>query len=157
MSKKSSPRSESIKELVNSLSTVYRAMTICTENLSLEQQSLPGRQQAVVFLLAKNREGMFTKDLAVALGVTSSAITQLVDVLVGKNLVQRSEDASNRRLQRIELTADAAKGFSKFHDEYLAQVAQVFDRLENVEIIQIVALLSKIGMPPDVAPQSTAR
>lgn len=48
-------------------------------------------------------------DISEDLGVTSAAVSQLVDRLVDQGLVSRDEDPADRRAKRIELTARGTK------------------------------------------------
>ena len=53
------------------------------------------------------------KDLAAALGLSTSTMSEMVDRLVEQGLVDRRQDPTDRRRVRIELTHQAVKGVTR--------------------------------------------
>lgn len=84
------------------------------------------------------------------LGVTPGAVTQVVDVLVEKDLLRREEDPDDRRVLRIRLTDRAKSGFKQFRSHYFSQISRFFDSLTDLEVEQLAGLLSRIDLPPGV-------
>ncbi len=71
---------------------------------------LPGdltMQQMRVLGLVGHEPGLTGQELSARLGVSAPTASGIVDRLVAKGLLARVEDAGDRRVRRIELTADA--------------------------------------------------
>jgi MarR family transcriptional regulator for hemolysin len=83
--------------------------------------------------------------MAKAMGVTGATLTHHLNALDRQGLVRRWREDSNRRVQRVELTADGVALF-----ERLRGVAQTHDRqlrakLTKAELGQLSQLLEKIS------------
>src|SRR3989338_7062018 len=72
----------------------------------LNRDMLPPSQWVVLFLISEHEE-MTTKEIAQLLGMTSSAVTQLVNGLVKKQYLERQDASHDRRIVRIRLTEKA--------------------------------------------------
>src|SRR5258708_548293 len=103
----------------------------------------------ILFMLGQNKDGMSTKDLAEKLHVTPSAITQLVDKLVEKKLVERQGDQTDRRVLKVKLTEFAKDKFKKFRENYLNSISAMFDELNDNELVNLVNLLEKVKISND--------
>jgi DNA-binding MarR family transcriptional regulator len=101
-------------------------------------------QMHVMFSIAHHKEGISVKGLAEGASVTPGAITQFVDTLVEKGLVERANDPKDRRIVRLKLTDGARSQFEQFKTEHLASMCRVFDVLSDDEIRQLIAILTKI-------------
>jgi DNA-binding MarR family transcriptional regulator len=58
-----------------------------------------------VLILLSTEGPLAHSDLAQALGVGLATVTGLVDRLVARGLIERVEDATDRRIRRAKLTA----------------------------------------------------
>lgn len=91
-------------------------------------------------------DGVRQKDLAASLGIEGPSLVRLIDTLVAKGLIERSEDVSDRRAKLLRLTPEGlklvnlirktVKGleymiFSLFSDDELVQFADFVQRLES--------------------------
>ncbi len=91
-------------------------------------------------------EDIRQKDLAASLGIEGPSLVRLMDSLIAKGLIERSEDASDRRAKLLRLTHEGLKlvdrirktvtgleegVFSSFSDKELAQFADFVQRLES--------------------------
>lgn len=91
-------------------------------------------------------EGTRQKDLAASLGIEGPSLVRLLDTLVAKGLIQRSEDDTDRRAKllcltpegqsvvaRIRKTVDTLEDelLSPFSDSEIARVAEFVERLES--------------------------
>jgi DNA-binding MarR family transcriptional regulator len=70
-------------------------------------------QQLRVLILLATEGPLAHGDLARALGVGLATVTGLVDRLVTRRLVERVEDATDRRIRRARLTADGMKSVER--------------------------------------------
>jgi MarR family transcriptional regulator for hemolysin len=86
------------------------------------------------------------KDLAASLGIEGPSLVRLIDSLITKGLIERSEDTRDRRAKLLRLTPAGLKLvdsirktvtgledgiFSSFDDDELARFADFVQRLES--------------------------
>lgn len=91
-------------------------------------------------------EDIRQKELAASLGIEGPSLVRLIDSLVSKGLVERSEDARDRRAKLLRLTQEGLKlvdrirktvarledgVFSTFDDKEMALFAEFVQRLES--------------------------
>ena len=91
-------------------------------------------------------DGIRQKDLAASVGIEGPSLVRLIDTLVAKGLVGRSEDGTDRRAKLLSLTPEgqAIVGriretvvtlenelLSPFSDSEIAQTAEFIGRLES--------------------------
>jgi MarR family transcriptional regulator for hemolysin len=91
-------------------------------------------------------EDIRQKDLAASLGIEGPSLVRLIDSLITKGLIERSEDASDRRAKLLRLTPEGLKLvdrirktvtgledgiFCTFNDNELAQFVDFVQRLES--------------------------
>lgn len=93
----------SIRELVGSLRRLVRAVYLDSAKMS-RQYGLTGAQSSVVRTLFKDGP-ISSADLSRKLYVTPSNITGIIDRLDKKGLVERVPQATDRRIVRLQLTA----------------------------------------------------
>lgn len=89
------------------------------------------------------------KDLAASLGIEGPSLVRLIDSLVTKSLIERSEDGKDRRAKLLRLTPEGFKLvarirktvavledgiFNSFSDNELAQFADFVQRIESAVI-----------------------
>ena len=90
-------------------------------------------------------DGIRQKDLAASVGIEGPSLVRLLDTLVAKGLIERSEDATDRRAKLLSLTVEGRavavriretvtslenKLMNSFGDDEIAQVAAFIQRLE---------------------------
>ena len=88
--------------------------------------------------------GSTTRVLAKRLGITSSAVTQLVNGLEAEGLLHRAPDQDDGRKTLIELTARGAELYARFDQARMAAAATILKPLSDEEVTEIAGLLSKI-------------
>jgi len=91
-------------------------------------------------------EDIRQKDLAASLGIEGPSLVRLIDILITKDLIERSEDVSDRRAKLLRLAPKGLKLvdrirktvtgledgiFGSFDDNELAQFADYVQRLES--------------------------
>ena len=87
------------------------------------------------------RVGMSGQALARHLGVGLAATTGIVDRLVGQDLVTRTEDPDDRRVRRIELTAEGAALVARLRDAGLERMRRLLDRLDDASLADLERVL----------------
>jgi MarR family transcriptional regulator, transcriptional regulator for hemolysin len=91
-------------------------------------------------------DGTRQKDLAASVGIEGPSVVRLLDTLIEKGFLERSEDASDRRAKLLRLTPEGLKIvthiqetvaalekelLSPFSDDEMAQMAEFVERLES--------------------------
>ena len=99
----------------------------------------------LILLSLKSGRPETQRELAKAVGIQGATMTHHLDALEKAGLVTRSRDPENRRVQRVELTAE---GDAAFHR--LRKVAMKFDRrlregLSEKELGQLSELLDRLA------------
>ncbi len=89
-------------------------------------------------------------DVAAKLCVSKGAATQILDVLVAKQLVQRTPDQHDRRVVRLQLTAQSQQITDHFQQYMTETVADLFAVLSDAELAQLDQLINKIAQPHKV-------
>lgn len=141
----SKDREELVQSLIEKMTCVVKSMH-ANHGFPFGELKLNRPQVMILFFISKKKEGVSSKELAKFLNVTSGAITQFIDVLVEKKLVQREEDSKDRRLLRIKLTKTAKDKFEAFKKVYYRSVTPAFDKLSEKEMEQFMILLGKINI-----------
>ena len=96
----------------NQLRMIHRVYTYQTEN---------------------NGHGISLKALAVRLGITPAATSEMVDTLVRKSVLKRNVDAADRRAIAIVVSEELQKHFHAREDEYTACCADFMSILSAEE------------------------
>ena len=84
------------------------------------------------------------KDVSEALGMSSSAATQLVEGLVQSGYVVRRADPKDRRAVELALSLKGKKRIATMREKRLHEMAKVFDALSDGELQTYVRLHKKI-------------
>ena len=89
-------------------------------------------------------------ELATQMGIGASAVTQLVDRLAQHGLVERSHDASDRRVQRLVVTATASEAVQRFKAARKDRLITLLRPLTDDELCTLVGLIERM-LSPDVS------
>ena len=84
-------------------------------------------------------------DVAAKLCVSKGAATQILDVLVAKQLVQRTPDQHDRRVVRLQLTTQSQLMTDHFQQYMTEAVADLFAVLSDAELAQLGQLIDKLA------------
>jgi|SRR5581483_6556509 len=106
---------------------------------------LPTRAQLGIMLVLLQQGGQGIKELAAHFGMSSSAVTQLVNSMVTEGLLVRTEDTRDRRHVHLGLTVAGKKKLVAAKSARLKQMAQLFEPLSDAELAQFLALQQKIA------------
>ena len=101
-------------------------------------------QKELLFLIAKNIT-MTMSQIAQELHVTGSAGSQLVDTLVGLNLIERLPDKTDRRIVHILLSDNGKKQIEKLKSDYLRGFENIMNKLDTDELETLLELISKMN------------
>jgi len=101
----------------------------------------PVQAQALHLL---RREPLSTSRLAVALGITAPAVTQLTDRLGRKNLIERQPVASDRRSVLVVITEQGGRLVDTVQRQRREVLGEVLSRLPEGERQDVIAALGKV-------------
>lgn len=117
-----------------------------------------GNRPVWFLLLALDSAGQPTqRELAQAVGITEATLTHHLSALENRGLIRRRRDEQDRRVQRIEFTAEGRAAFAAMRD-----VAVSFDKRLRAALgaegtAELLAALETLGRtvdPPGVGPES---
>ena len=117
--------------------------------------SLP--QLRILFRI-RQAPGIGGKELAAALGVSASNVTQQVDKLVGRGLVARAEREENRRHLSLTLTPEGEQVVGEYSVAARGYLRRALGGLDSSELDELTRLLTRVAdqaLDPAAAPAST--
>jgi DNA-binding MarR family transcriptional regulator len=90
------------------------------------------------------------KEVAEQLGISLPAASRSIDPLVKRRLVVRHEDALDRRVKRVRLTARGEAAAGRLLATRVAAVAEVLGRFTESEREQLASAFSEILNRPEI-------
>ncbi len=122
---------------------IHRAMSDFSyygrkHNLSLSQVG-------VLFRLSHEGMGRVSQ-IADSLGITSAAVSQMLDGLVKQGLVTRTEDSTDRRMKQIELTDKGHKVLGEILEvrgRWFASLSEEMDDQERKAVVDGLRILTE--------------
>jgi DNA-binding MarR family transcriptional regulator len=93
--------------------------------------------------------------IADALGVRAATATGLTDRLVRHGLIRRSDDASDRRVVRIELTPEGDRVLNEMSAAGRVFLASVLDAFSEEEVATLTSLLVRFADQSDTLHRSS--
>ena len=135
-------RKNKIKDLLESLGSLRRHMAFCSADSGKMPRITPSQWNALMMIEHYGESAL--KDVAKALGVTSSAATQLIDGLVASGYVIRKTYAKDRRAVTLTLSKTTKAQVDKMKKEGLKKFLTFFEVLNDKEFDQYILLNKKI-------------
>jgi DNA-binding MarR family transcriptional regulator len=121
-------RDDLIHQIIQTQRDLGRALA--RHQSPLFSSNLTMRQLKVLMLVSAN--GSATgQELSHHLGVTLGTVTGLVDRLVAHGLVSRHEDPHDRRVRRVELTAEGRKLLEDINNAGLNEYRRIMNHLDT--------------------------
>ena|SRR5579862_214088 len=136
-------RQKLIQDAVESMATVREAFAH-THGPMFKKHGYGMPHLKLMMKMADSDEGISVSELSEKMAVTPGAITQFIDKLVDKGMVERFEDPKDRRIVRIKLTGAAKAKFQKIRSFYLEKTSDMFNNLSDSELKQLAAILKKV-------------
>ncbi|HSG74537.1 MAG TPA: MarR family transcriptional regulator [Burkholderiales bacterium] len=96
--------------------------------------------------LERHPRGLKMSELSRLLMVTGGNVTGIVDQLVKEGLVERVDDAEDRRAWRVTLTRAGDKAFAEMaraHEEWVIELLGGLTRKESEALMQLLARLKQ--------------
>jgi MarR family transcriptional regulator for hemolysin len=97
-----------------------------------------------VLVLVRSGEWGTQAGMAEAMGITGATLTHHLNAMETRGLVRRWREASNRRVQRVELTEAGAALFDRLRRVAMRHDARLRAKLSDAEAAQLAALLDKV-------------
>lgn len=123
------------------LSNLYRGMATSRDGF-LAQFNLSRPQ--LELLISLKEKSCTTGVLAKEFSVSPSAVSQMVDQLIEKNLVERIEDEHDRRITNIKLSNGGKKLFEEIHKKFLKHLEAKFSEVSIREIETLLTTINKV-------------
>ncbi|MEO7617239.1 MAG: MarR family transcriptional regulator [Candidatus Saccharibacteria bacterium] len=130
------------QDLFEELAAIKRAMQSSRGNL-LSEYNLTRPQIEVLFVIShKSRQTI--GELASAMGITNGGATQMIEVMVKRDLFERIADTHDRRVTHVLLTENGKALTTDLRKRHGAFMAKLLDGLGSDEMTQLVALMRKV-------------
>ena len=94
--------------------------------------------------LDRHQSGLKMRELSRRLMVTGGNVTGLTDRLVAEGLVERRDDAQDRRATTVALTAEGKRQFRAMARAHEGWVVELFSGLSTAQQGQLLALLGQL-------------
>jgi DNA-binding MarR family transcriptional regulator len=99
--------------------------------------------------LERHPQGLKMNELSRLLMVTGGNVTGVVDQLVKEDLVERVDDAADRRAWRVRLTRAGDKAFAEMareHEQWVVELLGGLTRRESDSLMQLLARLKQVTL-----------
>ena len=136
-------RRKTIEEITEALYAIRRKMAEEMQLLFNEMQIT--HPQWIVLHHVKKNGIINMKCLANVLCITSSAVTQIVDGLVKKELLVRKRNTEDRRILNVELSAKAKEQFDLIKNKSFNTLSLLFDIFDDKELQEFRDLNNKVA------------
>ena len=97
-----------------------------------------------LLLLIRSQQWGNQAEMAEALGITGATLTHHLNAMEAQGLVRRWRDASNRRVQRVELTDQGTAMFDRLRGAAVGFDEQLRSAMTDDETAQLAELLEKL-------------
>jgi DNA-binding MarR family transcriptional regulator len=134
------PRYEALLQLLRTAETLWNASRVFFARWDLSPS-----QFNILNLVVDLPAGLTQTDLSRELLMHRSNVTGLVDRLEGRGLVERQDQAGDRRAYRIVLTAAGRKLVESILPHYYSAAEEVWGRFPAARAHHLVADLAHIG------------
>ncbi len=139
-SSKSNSRKESIESILKSIKIIRKEIITCKSKHS----EFTHAQWGIIHELMK-RESTTTKELSDVFGLTKSAITQQVNSLEKKGVLERNKNPEDHREQIITITDKFKDKTKDLHKTMIKKMAIIFEVLDDKELDVFEKLQRKIA------------
>ncbi len=101
--------------------------------------------QASVLMMLMHEHDQTITQLAVTLGVSRSALSQLLDGLIARGFIARTVSTQDRRVAHVALTDRGKEHLKQMRQEGTREMTHMFDQLNDEEIDQIERITAKLA------------
>jgi MarR family transcriptional regulator for hemolysin len=97
-----------------------------------------------VLLLVRSQQWGNQSEMAEALGITGATLTHHLNAMESQGLVRRWREASNRRVQHVELTDEGIAMFDRLRHVAMRHDERLRSGMTEEETAELAALLEKL-------------
>ncbi len=131
-------RESIISDIVKDMGAFRRSMfgrpKLAGKLLLKKAHSLISPTQGELLRLLKRHDSLTVKEIAESMGITGSAVTQLVDSSVRLGLVTREHDENDRRSVRISIAAKGREKMTIFERHHKRHITVILEPLTIEEL-----------------------
>lgn len=136
-------RQEHIEAIFHNFHVIKRAFSHGSQ-FSHQRFGVTITQASILMLLM--HDGRKTMgEIAEALGVSKGAATQLLDGLIEKGFVERTQDEGDKRIFYVSVSHRGRMHFRRVRGRGGKHITQLFDLLDDAELKQIEAITAKLA------------
>jgi DNA-binding MarR family transcriptional regulator len=132
-------RDELVQEIIETLNRCQKAGANPT---AWRKLGLSHSQVGMLFMVLHHSDAN-VKQISEYLGVTKSAITQLLDPLVANEFIERQNDPIDRRIVRLKITDKGKKAVKEIIKLKFSGLRAALDNLSDTELEQLAKLHRK--------------
>lgn len=133
------------KQVINNLvENMGNTMRLMHKTQAKPKTGTPTRAQLGILIMIGHWGIKNTKDLAVKLEMTSSAVTQVVDALAKDGLLKRQQDQKDRRITVLELTSVGKKKLEIAKKQRLEFLFKLLSPLNDNDLMHLKKIQDKI-------------
>lgn len=136
-------RSKLMFKIFEGIGSIGKIMSKQCDHSDRAKAMLSGTQLRVMFCLAQHGS-LNVKQFAEMFGISSSAVTQMVDGLVKEGWLERKADAGDRRKVDIVLTVKGEKRLAEAKEKRFEKLKLLFEPLDDRELLQLSKIHQKI-------------
>jgi DNA-binding MarR family transcriptional regulator len=124
------------------IETIHRCQRAGVNPSDWRKIGLSHSQVGMLYMLHHHSDAN-VKKISEHLGVTKSAITQLLDPLVTNGFIERQIDPNDRRIVRFNLTDKGKKALNEINKLKFSGLRSALDNLSDNELEQLAKLHAK--------------
>lgn len=102
-------------------------------------------------------DGVHQKELAASVGIVGPSLGRLLDTLIAKGLVQRSEDSNDRRAKQLYLTPAGQLLVAQIKKTVTALEHELLSPFTDLEIAQLAQLIQHLESAVHAVRERSAR
>lgn len=125
---------QKIKKNLENIIDVSRTIKNCTQ------------AQIITFLINNTNKSIYQKDICEALKLKKSSITEQLDYLQTKEIIERIVDGRDRRKNRIKLTEQSMERIKEIHRTIYEYNNNLIKGISEEELKCFIGVLDKIEM-----------
>jgi DNA-binding MarR family transcriptional regulator len=135
-------KSVQIEKIINNLQAFKRA--VAAENHCFDSGLKITMSQTMFLFMLRNNGPMSFTEIAKMLGVSKSAVTQLVDGIARYGFLVREADKSDHRVSRVKLSTKGLKYIKTTKQGAMDRMSAIFQSLSKEELNQLEKITTKL-------------
>jgi len=132
---------QNLQRVEKAMDAMRRAMAGARERMS-EGLQLTRTQLEILLMLVENPQT--TSSLADRLFLTQSAVTQTIDTLVRRDLIERHPDETDRRIVKLQLSAAGHELTNRLRALRRGHMQALVAKLSSAEVDVLVSVTEKL-------------